>query len=473
MSNRRTSYGKKKKNSALTALLTVPCLCIFGVVVVFVIILAASGELKNDLTIEVNTSEESSQQAIKEDVSLSLENSGTLAYTRPTVNVNIDDTAAPIPNTVKELLTGYFTDKYIALGSLEYSPLDEYFDKEVRRGELFAALNSTVLEYEVYLHRSFESNLSFTTAEVDITITDFKISDGSYSINYKLGEKIDFALSDEPSYTVGNDGKAKISSDSGKFIMLYDENAATVETEEYVMTRLDMDPYGSDFTEADFPEKTDISKTFASVLEQLTAAVDASASDRKKQAETAADAEITVTAENEYDRDAAVAYSYQWTDKTSVVRNKENYSDYSGFGGNCQNFVSQCLHESGIPMDSKGTYDKQWKWYDDELNYKETAKGRVPSWSDTYSFYQYCLNNTDVLVTVPDANLYTGEPGDIIQYSVNGYTYHSVIITQVVKDSSGNIIDYLVNSNTSDKVDYPMSAYGYSDIRLIKVIGSN
>lgn len=37
----------------------------------------------------------------------------------------------------------------------------------------------------------------------------------------------------------------------------------------------------------------------------------------------------------------------------------------------------------------------------------------------------------------------------------------------------GNVVDLLINSNTTDRVDYPMSAYGYTDIRLIKIIGYN
>ena len=474
MSNQR--YSKKKKQSAFTALLTVPCLCIFGVVVIFVIILAASGELNNDLNMGAAVSSESSDPvAADNDISLSLDDN-TLAYTRPVVNVTVNDVNIPVPEGVKELLTSYFTDKYTALGSLEYSPLTKHFITDDRTGELFAGLCNTALEYEVYLRRSFISNLSYTTANVDITITDFKINGNSYNVEYTLGEAVDFALSSETSYTVGNEGKSEITADSGngcKFVMLYDENAATVQTEEYILDYLGIDSYSYDLTEAVIPENTNISATFALILKQLKEDVDTAAADRQAQFDSADSAKITLTADNKYDREAAVAYSYTWTDKESVVRNTDKYSDYSGFGGNCQNFVSQCLHESGIPMDWTGTYDNQWKWFDDELNYQETASGRVPAWSDTYQFYNYCRSNTDVLVAETDANLYTGEPGDIIQYSVKGYTYHSVIIVDVIKDTKGNVIDYLVNSNTSDKVNFPMSAYGYSDMRMIKVIGYN
>jgi len=48
-----------------------------------------------------------------------------------------------------------------------------------------------------------------------------------------------------------------------------------------------------------------------------------------------------------------------------------------------------------------------------------------------------------------------------------------VIITKVVRDDQGNVLDYLVNSNTTDRINYPASAYGYSDLRLIKILGWN
>lgn len=34
-------------------------------------------------------------------------------------------------------------------------------------------------------------------------------------------------------------------------------------------------------------------------------------------------------------------------------------------------------------------------------------------------------------------------------------------------------LDYLINSNTTDRINYPASAYGYSDLRFIKIQGWN
>ena len=97
------------------------------------------------------------------------------------------------------------------------------------------------------------------------------------------------------------------------------------------------------------------------------------------------------TAKHSYDRDKAVAYSYKWVNGKSVVRNPA-YSDYAVYGGNCQNYVSQSLFASGIPMDWNGS--EQWKWFDDESDLSELPTGRSGSWSGTEYFYEYCSKKT-------------------------------------------------------------------------------
>ena len=46
-----------------------------------------------------------------------------------------------------------------------------------------------------------------------------------------------------------------------------------------------------------------------------------------------------------YDRAKAVAYAHQW----AYSRNPAYY-DFSAIGGDCTNFVSQCLRAGGAPM---------------------------------------------------------------------------------------------------------------------------
>jgi hypothetical protein len=72
-----------------------------------------------------------------------------------------------------------------------------------------------------------------------------------------------------------------------------------------------------------------------------------------------------------------------------------------------------------------------------------------------------------------DDNLYSGQAGDILQYGYDDNWMHSVIVTDVVEDDDGNTIDYLINSNTTDRINYPASAYGYAQMRIIKIVGWN
>ena len=58
------------------------------------------------------------------------------------------------------------------------------------------------------------------------------------------------------------------------------------------------------------------------------------------------------------------------------------------------------------------------------------------------------------------------EPGDIIIVG-NGEKAHTVIVSKIV---DGHV---LVNSNSIDMKDFPIEGYTYTDIVLIKILGSN
>ena len=48
-----------------------------------------------------------------------------------------------------------------------------------------------------------------------------------------------------------------------------------------------------------------------------------------------------------------------------------------------------------------------------------------------------------------------------------------MLVTEVISDTSGQPVDFLIASNTTDRIDWPMSAYAYADVRLIHVLGYN
>ncbi len=174
-----------------------------------------------------------------------------------------------------------------------------------------------------------------------------------------------------------------------------------------------------------------------------------------------------------YDRQAALSYANMWVDPKFLVRNPD-FSAYDGYGGNCANFVSQSLFAGGIPMDITGASGVQWKWYSDDIVFAQVARGRSSAWSGVGEFYFYADNNTGKgLVAVTEDNPFSGREADVLQLYALGKWRHEVLITDVVYDKDGNVIDYLIRSNTADRMNYPATAHSYSGLRVIKILGYN
>lgn len=173
-----------------------------------------------------------------------------------------------------------------------------------------------------------------------------------------------------------------------------------------------------------------------------------------------------IKCDGSYNRSDAVKYSYQYTTK----RNTE-YIAYDEFGGNCQNLVSQSIHAGGIPMDISGDYE--WKHYGSEINERNEKIGRSTSWTGTQNFYEYIVNNKGTGICADkDINLFYASEGDVGHVGYIDYS-HAVLISKVIKDRDGNVIDLLVNSNTASLENYPFLGYVYTNKRIIKILGYN
>ena len=168
-----------------------------------------------------------------------------------------------------------------------------------------------------------------------------------------------------------------------------------------------------------------------------------------------------------YDRQAVVDYAHLHAQQRS-----EDWADYGRYGGNCQNYASQCLLAGGIPMDISG--NAVWKWYGTTPNGYATPYGRSASWSSVESFRDYARRNRGYgLAALVDAPYYSGQPGDLLEMGLGDAWKHTVIITGLVADSAGNTVDYLVDSNTADLRNYPAGAYSYTKQSLVRIAGWN
>ena len=176
---------------------------------------------------------------------------------------------------------------------------------------------------------------------------------------------------------------------------------------------------------------------------------------------------MTVEVNKQYDREKAVEYAQEWYNK----RNPQ-YLEYDLYGGNCQNFASQCIHAGGMDMDIKGTYTTQWKFYGKDLNYNQSAAGRSYSWIGVDEFYTYSeYNRNSGLMTQYDVDLKYAQKGDVIQVGAYNKWHHSLVVTDVVTDENGVQTEIMLASNTADRWNYPLSAYIYTYPRLIHIDG--
>lgn len=168
-----------------------------------------------------------------------------------------------------------------------------------------------------------------------------------------------------------------------------------------------------------------------------------------------------------YDRQAAAAYADRYVDERN-----DAWPDYAGSGGNCQNFASQVLLAGGIPMDIYG--DAVWKWHSDEVSNSPGAQGRSSSWTGVNQFVEYAAANTGYgLVAETEAPYFSGEPGDLLHMGIDGDWGHTVVIASAVTNGQGEVVDYLVDSNTGNLRNYPASLYGYPEIILTRIGGWN
>ena len=79
-----------------------------------------------------------------------------------------------------------------------------------------------------------------------------------------------------------------------------------------------------------------------------------------------------------YNREKAVAYAEKW----ALSRNPQYY-DFDSLGGDCTNFISQCLYSGAGIMNYAPTFG----WYYNSLN------DRSPSWTSVEYLYNFITSN--------------------------------------------------------------------------------
>lgn len=158
-----------------------------------------------------------------------------------------------------------------------------------------------------------------------------------------------------------------------------------------------------------------------------------------------------------YNREKAVEYARRW----ALSRNPL-FIDFTGIGGNCTNFVSQCLY-AGAPVMN---YTETFGWY-----YISPTE-RAPAWSGVDEFYNFLVGEMGFRGENSLAGPYGTRAtmpsqvaiGDVVQLrNSSGEFYHSLIISGF---SEGDI---LVCAQSNDALDRPLSSYSYAGLRVIHI----
>lgn len=161
-----------------------------------------------------------------------------------------------------------------------------------------------------------------------------------------------------------------------------------------------------------------------------------------------------------YDRSRAVEYARKW----ALSRNPL-FLDFTGSGGNCTNFVSQCIFAGCGVMN----YTPTFGWY------YISADDRAPAWTGVDELYGFLTGSPDFASVNGGAGPFGKDAmearsimlGDVIQLAnTEGAFYHSLLICGFTEN------DILVCAQSDDALDRPLSSYNYASLRIIHIEGA-
>ena len=152
-----------------------------------------------------------------------------------------------------------------------------------------------------------------------------------------------------------------------------------------------------------------------------------------------------------YDRSAAVRYAVRW----ALTRNPI-WPDFTSLGGDCTNFVSQCIHAGAPHMN----YAPDTGWY-----YRSLAD-RSPAWSGVRFLHRFLLRSSGAGPVGQKHPLSSLLPGDVIFLHNGARLYHALLV--LVPGS-----DPLVAAHTDDSLNRPLSTYHPHRIVPVRITGVN
>lgn len=147
-----------------------------------------------------------------------------------------------------------------------------------------------------------------------------------------------------------------------------------------------------------------------------------------------------------YDRIRAVEYARRWARSRSPL-----FINFTGYGGDCTSFVSQCILAGSCEMNFTPTFG----WY------YVSPTDRAPAWSGVEAFYDFMTGAPGFAMENGGTGPYGREVGraelavgDVVQLSdAEGDFYHTLLVTE----RSGD--EVLVAAHSDDALDRRLSSY--------------
>lgn len=152
-----------------------------------------------------------------------------------------------------------------------------------------------------------------------------------------------------------------------------------------------------------------------------------------------------------YDRQKVYEYARKW----AYDRNPKYYN-YDLIGGDCTNFISQCIFAGFNQMN----YDRNNGWYYIDGNNKS------PSWTGVEFLYNFLISNTGNGPSGKVTTIDKLEVGDIIQLNLDGDKFsHSLVVVQSSHAEEGT----LVAAHSFDTFGKRLVDYDYYDYRCVHI----
>lgn len=160
-------------------------------------------------------------------------------------------------------------------------------------------------------------------------------------------------------------------------------------------------------------------------------------------------------AEFPYDRTKATAYANYW-----AYRRNPQYYSFSGLGGDCTNFVSQCMFAGSGIMNYTPTYG----WYYLNIN------DRAPAWTGVVYLFNFLTTNKGVGPYGHEVDIAQVEPGDVVQFILgkDDFEHTAIVMKTGATPAPDNI---LIAAHSNDCNCRQVDTYEYQSVRFLHIDG--